>query len=72
MNIEFLKKYKKHILISITIVIIAIVALKGCSIKGTCDTCGQYENLTKYTYSGGYTLNLCDDCYRYEKLLNSW
>jgi hypothetical protein len=49
-----------------TIVLSAL--LVGCATKGTCDDCGQYEKLNKFTDSDGDVRWVCDDDLYFEKL----
>ncbi len=41
--------------------------LAGCSKKGECEECGQYESLKKYVTENGDENWYCEDCYRLAK-----
>ena len=60
---------RKRIILLITIM--STVFLLGCAKTGECDGCGQKEELKKYS-SDSETMNLCDDCYRLEKIYDAF
>ena len=43
--------------------------MSGCTQKGECDGCGQYEELHEYTTKSGSTRQYCDYCYEMAKFV---
>jgi len=64
-----MKKVKKNKLLGTTVLLAtALLLLAGCSTKGECEECRQYEKLIKYESPDNGTYHLCDDCYKMAKL----
>ena len=61
---------KRNMVILVCLLMAWVFSLVGCSSKGECDECGQYEELTKYEgKTVDKTYHLCDDCYKLAKLV---
>lgn len=43
--------------------------MSGCTQKGECDGCGQYEELHEYTTKSGSTRQYCDYCFEMAKFV---
>jgi len=61
-------KAKKRFLTIVLAIITMMACLAGCSKKGECEECGQYESLKKYVTDNGDERWYCDDCYRLAKV----
>jgi len=63
---------KRNMVILVCLLIVSVFSLAGCSSKGECDECGQYEELKEYkSRYGDKTYNLCEDCYELAKFVGS-
>lgn len=63
------KRNKRKLTIFIALLLVC-VNIAGCTHKGKCEECGQYEELNKYVSQyDGEVHWFCNDCYRIAKII---
>ena len=65
-----------YVLTAVLLIFVMILALTGCEKRGICESCGQEEVLSEYTFirgdgihDQGEVVYLCDYCRQWYKLM---